>query len=114
MKYTTFESRSDSFNKFIRVECGCNVGGSVDDKCDKNTGQCFCQPRIVGRSCTEPMQAHYFPTLHQFLYEAEDGRTPAYTPVRYGFNEELFPEYSWKGYAVFSQLQVSELLKYNW
>lgn len=53
------------------------------------------------------MQAHYFPTLHQFLYEAEDGRTPAYTPVRYGFDEKFFPEFSWKGYAVFSQLQVN-------
>lgn len=53
------------------------------------------------------MQAHYFPTLHQFSYEAEDSRTPEYTPVRYGFDEKFFPEYSWKGYAVFSQLQVN-------
>eukprot|EP00102_Acyrthosiphon_pisum_P016424 XP_008187385.2 PREDICTED: laminin subunit alpha [Acyrthosiphon pisum] len=92
------------------TECGCNVGGSINEKCDKNNGQCLCQPRIVGRACTEPMQAHYFPTLHQLLYEAEDGRTPAYTPVRYGFDDKFFPDYSWKGYAVFSQLQ-SEIVQ---
>lgn len=93
-----------------RAECDCNVGGSINEVCDKTVGQCFCQPRIVGRACDEPMQAHYFPTLHQFTYEAEDSRTPTYTPVRYGFDEKFFPEYSWKGYAVFSQLQVHIIL----
>ncbi|XP_050541070.1 laminin subunit alpha [Daktulosphaira vitifoliae] len=95
----------DENSLFGCSECDCNIGGSINEKCDKTTGQCLCQPRIIGRACTEPMQAHYFPTLYQFLYEAEDGRTPVFTPVRYGFDEELFPEYSWKGYAVFSQLQ---------
>lgn len=51
------------------------------------------------------MRTHYFPTLHQFQYEAEDGRTPANRSVRYNFAEDLFPGYSWKGYAVFSPLQ---------
>lgn len=35
----------------------------------------------------------------------EDGRTPSNNAVRYGFAEDVFPEYSWKGYAVFSTLQ---------
>lgn len=51
------------------------------------------------------MRTHYFPTLHEFQYEAEDGRTPNNRSVRYGFDEGLFPGYSWKGYAVFSALQ---------
>lgn len=51
------------------------------------------------------MRTHYFPTLHQFQYEAEDGRTPGNRAVRYNFAEDLFPGYSWKGYAVFSTLQ---------
>lgn len=51
------------------------------------------------------MRAHYFPTLHQFQYEAEDGHTPSNRSARYGFAEDLFPGYSWKGYAVFSLLQ---------
>jgi laminin alpha 3/5 len=51
------------------------------------------------------LKAHYFPTLHQYQYEAEDGRTPSGSAVRYGFTEDLFPNFSWKGYAVFSALQ---------
>lgn len=55
------------------------------------------------------MKAHYFPTLHQYQYEAEDGRTPSGSPVRYGFTEDLFPDFSWKGYAVFSA-QLDEIV----
>lgn len=51
------------------------------------------------------MRTHYFPTLHQYQYEAEDGHTPSNRSVRYGFAEDIFPDYSWKGYAVFSNLQ---------
>lgn len=47
---------------------------------------------------------HYFPTLYQHQYEAEDGRT-ADSVVRYAFSEADFPDYSWKGYAKFSHLQ---------
>lgn len=65
----------------------------------------MCQARINGRTCREPLQAHYFPTLYQFKYEVEDGRTPANTAVRYGFDEHEFQGYSWKGYGVFSTLQ---------
>lgn len=89
------------------IECGCDIGGSVNSICDKTTGNCECQPRISGRTCNEPLKTHYFPTLHQYLYEAEDGRTPAQTPVRIGFNDTQFPNYSWKGYAIFSMLQVN-------
>ena len=40
-------------------------------------------------------------------YEAEDGRTAANSAVRFGYDEREFPGYSWRGYAVFSPLQVS-------
>ena len=96
----------------ICIDCGCDVGGSVNNICDKETGQCTCRPRVNGRTCKEPLQTHYFPTLYQYQYEAEDGHTPANTPVRYGFNESVFRSYSWKGYAVFSQLQVFDFLFY--
>lgn len=86
-------------------DCDCDIGGSINGICDKRDGQCQCQARINGRTCREPLQAHYFPTLYQFKYEVEDGRTPINSPVRYGFIEHEFPNFSWKGYAVFSTLQ---------
>ncbi|XP_018320894.1 laminin subunit alpha [Agrilus planipennis] len=92
-------------NLFGCKDCGCDIGGSINTVCDKATGQCTCQARVTGRTCKEPIQAHYFPTLYQFQYEVEDGHTPANTAVRYGYDESVFPGYSWKGYAVFSQLQ---------
>ncbi|XP_037870167.2 laminin subunit alpha [Bombyx mori] len=86
------------------TECDCDIGGSIDNNCDKTTGQCHCHSRVEGRRCDQPIRAHYFPTLHQFQYEVEDGVTQS-GPVRYRNSEEVFPEYSWKGYVVFSLLQ---------
>lgn len=89
----------------VCVDCGCDVGGSVSNICHKTTGQCPCQSRVTGRTCKEPLQTHYFPTLYQYQYEVEDGRTLENNRVRYAHNEQVFPNYSWKGYAVFSMLQ---------
>lgn len=93
------------------LDCDCDIGGSIHGVCDKVTGQCQCQARINGRTCREPLQAHYFPTLYQLQYEVEEGRTPLNTPVRYGFEENVFPNYSWKGYAVFSPLLQKEIIQ---
>lgn len=87
------------------IECDCEIGGSVDNICDKQTGKCNCHSRVEGRRCDQPIAAHYFPTLHQFQFELEEGITPS-GPVRYRHSDEVFPGYSWKGYVVFSLLQV--------
>lgn len=79
--------------------------------CNKQTGQCQCQPRVTGRTCREPLQAHYFPSLHQYQFEAEDARTPNLVPLRYDFNSTVFPGFSWRGYAIFSPIQVGFLIK---
>lgn len=60
---------------------------------------------MTGRDCTQPLTTHYFPTLHQFQYEYEDGLQPSGAQVRYQYNEEVFPGYSSKGYAVFNDIQ---------
>lgn len=85
--------------------CDCDIGGSANPVCNKETGECKCHPRITGRDCTRPLNLHYYPTLYQFKYEYEDGSTSTGAQVRYQFDEEVFPEFSKIGYAVFSQLQ---------
>ncbi|KAG6444669.1 hypothetical protein O3G_MSEX003477, partial [Manduca sexta] len=96
--------RLQNNNVFGCTECDCDIGGSIDNNCDKATGQCHCHSRVEGRRCDRPIRAHYFPTLHQYQYEVEDGVTLS-GPVRYRNSEEVFPGYSWKGYVVFSMLQ---------
>lgn len=53
-----------------------------------------------------PAPNFYFPTLHQLKFEIEDGVTPNSRPVRFGFSQREFPEFSWRGYAVMSPAQV--------
>ncbi|XP_058487895.1 laminin subunit alpha-3-like isoform X2 [Solea solea] len=92
-------------NYFGCQGCQCDVGGAVDMACDENTGQCRCLKNIVGRTCTEPAPNYYFPTLHQLKFEIEDGTTPNSRPVRFGYNPQEFPDFSWRGYAVMSPAQ---------
>ncbi|TDH05750.1 hypothetical protein EPR50_G00125750 [Perca flavescens] len=85
--------------------CQCDVGGAIGMACDEMSGQCWCRKNVVGRQCTEPAPSYYFPTLHQLKFEVEDGTTPNARPVRFGYNSQEFPDFSWKGYAVMSPAQ---------
>ena len=57
-----------------------------------------------------PISTHYFPTLYQHKYELEDGRTVRGGPVRYNYDDSIFPGYSWRGYCVLSRIQVSHVM----
>ena len=92
-------------NLFGCVDCNCDVGGAIHSVCNKTTGNCICKPRIKGQRCTEPIEVTYFPTFYQFQYEAEDWRNPTGSPARFGYEESTFPDYSWRGYATFTDLQ---------
>ncbi|KAM6919501.1 laminin subunit alpha-3-like [Lycodopsis pacificus] len=85
--------------------CQCDVGGAIDTACDEVSGQCRCQKNVVGRKCTEPAPSYYFPALHQLKFEVEEGTTPNARPVRFGYDPQEFPEFSWRGYAVMSPAQ---------
>lgn len=87
------------------LNCNCDVGGAIRSECDKKMGQCLCKPRLKGRQCSETIEGNYFPTFFQFLYEAEDWYNPTGSQARFGYDEEVFSNHSWRGYAVFNQLQ---------
>nr|XP_040026949.1 laminin subunit alpha-3-like isoform X2 [Gasterosteus aculeatus aculeatus] len=85
--------------------CQCDLGGAIDTACDEMSGQCRCQKNVLGLKCTDPAPSYYFPTLHQLRFEVEDGTTPNARPVRFGYNPQEFPDFSWRGYAVMSPAQ---------
>lgn len=95
----------DGASLFGCKPCGCDIGGSASQVCNKQSGECKCHPRVTSRDCTRPLQLHYYPTLYQLKYEYEDGATSTGAQVRYQFDEEVFPDFSKIGYAVLSQLQ---------
>lgn len=79
---------------------------SFPDYITHNIEFCYFITKILLLSCFSAIAMHYFPTLYQHLYEMEDGETPSGGAIRYGFDENVFPEYLWKGYAIFSKIQV--------
>ncbi|XP_029308567.1 LOW QUALITY PROTEIN: laminin subunit alpha-3-like [Cottoperca gobio] len=85
--------------------CQCDVGGAIGMACDETSGQCWCRKNVVGRECTKPAPSFYFPALHQLKFEVEDGTTPNARPVRFGYSDQEFPDFSWRGYAVMSPAQ---------
>ncbi|KAH7701646.1 laminin alpha [Aphelenchoides avenae] len=91
--------------------CNCDAGGSIGTGCNQHTGQCHCRPRIEGLKCDKPIKDHFFPTLWQHRYEAEEGRLPDGKPVRFAIDEAQFPNFSWRGYTVFSPIQDEIILE---
>ncbi|CAD5215290.1 unnamed protein product [Bursaphelenchus okinawaensis] len=90
--------------------CDCDAGGSVNHVCNPHSGQCRCRPRVEGVRCDKPIKDHFFPTLWQLKYEAESGRQVDGNSVRYAIDNTTFPDYSYRGYAVFSPIQDEIIL----
>lgn len=57
---------------------------------------CVCRPRVD----------HYFPDLHHLKFEIEEGTTPDGRAVRFGYDRLEFRDFSWRGYAQMSPIQV--------
>ncbi|GFS13654.1 laminin subunit alpha, partial [Elysia marginata] len=100
-------------NPFGCRGCNCNPGGSLHNSCNKTTGACFCKAKVGGDKCDKPLDGYFYPDLHQYKFELEDGTTPDGARVRYGYNETVFPEFSWKGYAILTEYQPEVLLDVN-
>ncbi|XP_053349425.1 laminin subunit alpha-3 isoform X3 [Clarias gariepinus] len=92
-------------NYFGCQGCQCDVGGAVGQGCDELSGQCQCRKNMRGRTCSEPEPNFYIPDLHHLKFEAENGITPNARPVRFGYDPNEFPGFSWRGYATLSRAQ---------
>lgn len=53
---------------------------------------------------------HYVPTLCHIKAEMEDGSTPDGDTVRFNYQDQKFPQYSWKGFVAINDKQVSYTL----
>ncbi|XP_053089113.1 laminin subunit alpha-3 isoform X2 [Pangasianodon hypophthalmus] len=92
-------------NYFGCQGCQCDVGGAIGRGCDELTGQCQCRKHMRGRTCSEPEPNFYIPDLHHLKFEAENGITPNARPVRFSYDPNEFPQFSWRGYATLSRAQ---------
>ncbi|XP_029690196.1 laminin subunit alpha-5 isoform X2 [Takifugu rubripes] len=98
-------------NYFGCQGCQCDVGGSEGRACGDGNGRCGCRPNVEGPKCNVPRRDHYFPDLHHLKFEIEEGTTPEGRPVRFGYNLQEFPDFSWRGYAQMSPIQTAVKLQ---
>ncbi|XP_053252360.1 laminin subunit alpha-3 [Podarcis raffonei] len=92
-------------NYFGCQGCKCDVGGAISRVCDDLSGDCQCRRHMVGKSCNEPEKDYYLPDLHHMKFEVEDGTSPNGRGIRFGYDLQEFPGFSWRGYAQMSSVQ---------
>ncbi|NXT80726.1 LAMA3 protein, partial [Zapornia atra] len=92
-------------NYFGCQGCRCDVGGSISPVCTEPLGGCQCRAHIMGTMCQEPEENYFFPDLHHMKFEIEDGATVEGREVRFGYDPQEFPSFSWRGYAQMSSIQ---------
>uniref|UniRef100_A0A8B9FEP2 Laminin subunit alpha 3 n=1 Tax=Amazona collaria TaxID=241587 RepID=A0A8B9FEP2_9PSIT len=85
--------------------CQCDVGGSLSPACAEPLGGCQCRAHVVGTACQEPEKNYFFPDLHHMKFEIEDGTTVKGREIRFGYDPQEFPGFSWRGYAQMSSIQ---------
>ncbi|XP_077863234.1 laminin subunit beta-1-like [Saccoglossus kowalevskii] len=89
------------FNDDACDPCGCNVGGSMDNVCNKLNGQCFCWNNILGQICDSVASEAYYPDVHFINAELE-----SITATNWGRDEE-YDGYFWYGYVSLSSGESS-------
>ncbi|KAL9868319.1 laminin subunit alpha-3 isoform 2-T2 [Geothlypis trichas] len=92
-------------NYFGCQGCRCDVGGSLSPACSQPWGSCRCRAHVVGTTCREPEKNYFFPDLHHMKFEIEDGTTIQGGKIRFGYDPQEFPGFSWRGYAQMSSIQ---------
>ncbi|KFO77914.1 Laminin subunit alpha-3, partial [Cuculus canorus] len=92
-------------NYFGCQGCQCDVGGSLSPACAELLGGCQCRVHIMGTACQDPEKNYFFPDLHHMKFEIEDGTTVKGREMRFGYDPQEFPSFSWRGYARMSSVQ---------
>ncbi|XP_010131481.1 PREDICTED: laminin subunit alpha-3, partial [Buceros rhinoceros silvestris] len=92
-------------NYFGCQGCQCDVGGSLSLVCTERSGGCRCRAHVVGTTCQEPEENYFFPDLHHMKFEIEDGTDVKGRKIRFGYDPQEFPSFSWRGYAQMSSVQ---------
>uniref|UniRef100_A0A663MDS5 Laminin subunit alpha 3 n=1 Tax=Athene cunicularia TaxID=194338 RepID=A0A663MDS5_ATHCN len=95
----------ENTNYFGCRGCRCDIGGSLSPACAEPSGGCRCRAHIVGTACQEPEKNYFFPDLHHMKFEIEDGTTVKGREIRFGYDPQEFPSFSWRGYAQMSSIQ---------
>ncbi|XP_029457074.1 laminin subunit beta-4-like isoform X2 [Rhinatrema bivittatum] len=54
--------------------CACDFGGSYNNRCSMEIGQCDCRPHIIGRQCEDVQPGYFCMPLDYYTYEAENAR----------------------------------------
>ncbi|KAK2517936.1 Lama3 [Columba guinea] len=92
-------------NYFGCQGCQCDIGGSLSPMCAEPQGGCQCRPHVVGTACHEPEKNYFFPDLHHMKFEIEEGASVKGREIRFGYDPQEFPGFSWRGYARMSSIQ---------
>jgi len=93
--------------------CKCDIGGSMSEHCDTNSGKCKCRRNLSGRRCNKPKAGYYFASLHNIKREFEDGYNEEDLGVRFAFDQSVFPGFSMRGYTVFNYIQRVVIVPVN-
>ncbi|XP_033612694.1 laminin subunit beta-1 [Fukomys damarensis] len=80
--------------------CDCDVGGSLNNSCSPESGQCACRPHLIGRQCGEVESGYYFTTLDHYMYEAEGASLgPGISVVERQYIQDRVPSWTGAGFV---------------
>ncbi|XP_040566371.1 laminin subunit beta-1 isoform X1 [Lepeophtheirus salmonis] len=89
--------------------CDCDVGGSYDNDCDVQTGQCRCRPHISGRRCDQIDDGYFTGPLNYLLFEGETAHGTVNPPTQVIKKEQNPGGNDWSGFGFMKAFEGSEL-----
>ena len=91
------------------LSCDCNLGGSLSDVCNTNTGDCACRPNVSNRggrkTCDDPDPGFFCASIDHIMFEAEFTGGVFYSDADSGGRN-----YTGLGYARLSNGETADIL----